>query len=118
MRVRAKEPSYRTPHRSRTSLAHHEGVAEHGLVHLGGELPGDDAGPHGGGDQREGGPPPRSEGERHHGPADPGGDGDGVYRKIKIPEEVIERVEAGLEGEYAPEYLVEPEHIREGLAEA
>ena len=41
------------------------------------------------------------------------------YRKIKIPEEVIERsVEAGLEGEYAPEYLVEPEHIREGLAEA
>jgi DNA-directed RNA polymerase subunit beta' len=35
-----------------------------------------------------------------------------------IPEEVIERMEAGLEGEYAPEYLVEPEHIREGLAEA
>ncbi len=41
------------------------------------------------------------------------------YRKIKIPEEVIERtVESGSRGEYAPEYLVEPEHIREGLAEA
>jgi hypothetical protein len=39
------------------------------------------------------------------------------YRRIKIPEEVIERIEAGLESEYAPEYLVEPEHIREGIAE-
>ena len=29
-----------------------------------------------------------------------------------------EGIEAGLEGEYAPEYLVEPEHIRKGLAEA
>jgi DNA-directed RNA polymerase subunit beta' len=48
----------------------------------------------------------------------PAGTGMEFYRKIKIPEEVIERVEAGLEGEYAPEYLVEPEHIREGLAEA
>jgi hypothetical protein len=25
--------------------------------------------------------------------------------------------ESGMEGEYAPEYLVEPEHIREGVAE-
>ena len=36
----------------------------------------------------------------------------------EIPEEVIERVEGGMEGEYVPEYLIEPEHIREGLAEA
>ena len=49
----------------------------------------------------------------------PAGTGIEFYRKIEIPEEVIERVgEAGIEGEYAPEYLVEPEHIREGLAEA
>jgi DNA-directed RNA polymerase subunit beta' len=44
----------------------------------------------------------------------PAGTGMEFYRKIRIPEEVIERVgEGGLEGEYAPEYLVEPEHIRE-----
>jgi hypothetical protein len=49
----------------------------------------------------------------------PAGTGMEFYRKIKIPEEVIERgVEVGLEGEYAPEYLVEPEHIREGMTEA
>jgi DNA-directed RNA polymerase subunit beta' len=48
----------------------------------------------------------------------PAGTGMEFYRKIKIPDEVIERSEAGLEGEYAPEYLVEPEHIREGVAEA
>jgi DNA-directed RNA polymerase subunit beta' len=48
----------------------------------------------------------------------PAGTGMEFYRKIRIPEEVIERVgEAGLEGEYAPEYLVEPEHIREGMTE-
>ncbi len=48
----------------------------------------------------------------------PAGTGMEFYRKIKIPEEIIERSEASLEGEYAPEYLVEPEHIREGMAEA
>jgi DNA-directed RNA polymerase subunit beta' len=49
----------------------------------------------------------------------PAGTGMEFYRRIKIPEEVIERIgEAGLESEYAPEYLVEPEHIREGIAEA
>jgi DNA-directed RNA polymerase subunit beta' len=49
----------------------------------------------------------------------PAGTGMEFYRKIRIPEEVIERMgEAGLEGEYAPEYLVEPEHIREGATEA
>ena len=49
----------------------------------------------------------------------PAGTGMEFYRKIRIPEEVIEHAgEAGLEGEYAPEYLVEPEHIREGMTEA
>ena len=49
----------------------------------------------------------------------PAGTGMEFYRKIRIPEETIERVvEANLEGEYAPEYLVEPEHIREGITEA
>ncbi|MFN8090625.1 MAG: DNA-directed RNA polymerase subunit beta', partial [Vicinamibacteria bacterium] len=45
----------------------------------------------------------------------PAGTGMEFYRKIKIPDEVIERTgPEGMEGEYAPEYLVEPEHIREG----
>ncbi len=49
----------------------------------------------------------------------PAGTGMEFYRKIRIPEEVIERSgRGGLEGEYAPEYLVEPEHIREGMTEA
>jgi len=48
----------------------------------------------------------------------PAGTGMEFYRKIKIPDDVIEGLgEAGMEGEYAPEYLVEPEHIREGVAE-
>ena len=45
----------------------------------------------------------------------PAGTGMEYYRRVKIPDEVIERpAAAGLEGEYAPEYLVEPEHIKEG----
>jgi hypothetical protein len=37
------------------------------------------------------------------------------YRRVKIPEEIIERPTTGLEGAtYEAEYLVEPEHIREG----
>jgi DNA-directed RNA polymerase subunit beta' len=45
----------------------------------------------------------------------PAGTGMEFYRRIKIPEEVIERPAAsGLEGEYVQEYLVEPEHIKEG----
>src|SRR5438034_2476233 len=45
----------------------------------------------------------------------PAGTGMEFYRRIKIPEEVVEHAAgAGLEGEYAPEYLVEPEHIKEG----
>src|SRR5688500_14912734 len=43
----------------------------------------------------------------------PAGTGMEYYRRIKIPEEVIERVEGGLEAGYEAEYLVEPEHIKE-----
>ncbi len=47
----------------------------------------------------------------------PAGTGMEFYRRIKIPEEVIGRPTVpGMEGEYAPEYLVEPEHIKEDLA--
>ena len=43
----------------------------------------------------------------------PAGTGMEYYRRIRIPEEVIERVETGIEGDYQPEYMVEPEHIKE-----
>jgi DNA-directed RNA polymerase subunit beta' len=45
----------------------------------------------------------------------PAGTGMEFYRRIKIPEEVVERPEGGLEAGYEAEYLVEPEHIKEGL---
>ena len=45
----------------------------------------------------------------------PAGTGMEFYRRIRIPEEVVERaVAGGLEGEYSADYLVEPEHIKEG----
>ena len=48
----------------------------------------------------------------------PAGTGMEFYRKIKIPDEVIEGLgETGMQGEYSAEHLVEPEHIREGVAE-
>ena len=58
----------------------------------------------------------RPEGERDHGPPDPGRDGDGVLPQgeDQIPEEVIEHpVLEGLDSEYSAEYLVEPEFIKE-----
>ena len=37
------------------------------------------------------------------------------YHRVKIPEEIIEQVPGGgLEGEYSADYVVEPEHIKEG----
>jgi len=45
----------------------------------------------------------------------PAGTGMEFYRRIRIPEEVVERpAGTALEGEFAPEYMVEPEHIKEG----
>jgi DNA-directed RNA polymerase subunit beta' len=44
----------------------------------------------------------------------PAGTGMGLYRRVRIPEEVVEQPDIStLEGEYAPEYLVEPEHIKD-----
>jgi DNA-directed RNA polymerase subunit beta' len=44
----------------------------------------------------------------------PAGTGMEYYRKVTIPEDVVERPAAGLEGGYEAEYVVEPEHIKEG----
>ena len=53
----------------------HEGVAGHGLVAVGGLLPGDDEGADRRRDRRQVGPAARPEGERDHRQADPGGHG-------------------------------------------
>ena len=52
---------------------HHQGVAVDRQLHLGGLLPGDHPGADRGGDQRQDGRPPGSQGERHRRPAHPGG---------------------------------------------
>ena len=44
----------------------------------------------------------------------PAGTGMEFYRRVKIPDEVIERPASALEGDYEAEYVVEPEHIKEG----
>jgi DNA-directed RNA polymerase subunit beta' len=44
----------------------------------------------------------------------PAGTGMEFYRRIKIPEDVIERPMSALEGAYEADYVVEPEHVREG----
>ena len=56
---------------------HHQGLARHRVVHLGRELPGDDARADRGLDLGQGGLPARPQGERDHGSADPGGNGPG-----------------------------------------
>ena len=56
-------------------LGHHQGVALDGELHLGGLLPGDHQGAHRGLDLGQAGPAPRPQGERDHGPPDPGRDG-------------------------------------------
>jgi DNA-directed RNA polymerase subunit beta' len=43
----------------------------------------------------------------------PAGTGMEYYRRVKIPDEVIEPPASALEGDYQAEYLVEPEHIKE-----
>jgi DNA-directed RNA polymerase subunit beta' len=44
----------------------------------------------------------------------PAGTGMEFYRRVRIPEEVVERPASGMEGGYEAEYVVEPEHIKEG----
>jgi DNA-directed RNA polymerase subunit beta' len=44
----------------------------------------------------------------------PAGTGMEYYRRVKIPDEVIEHTGLeGLEADYSPEYLVEPEYIKD-----
>jgi len=44
----------------------------------------------------------------------PAGTGMEFYRRIKIPEEVIEHTPTNLDAGYEADYVVEPEHIKEG----
>jgi DNA-directed RNA polymerase subunit beta' len=44
----------------------------------------------------------------------PAGTGMEFYRKVRIPEDVVERPAGGLEASYEAEYLVEPEQIGQG----
>jgi len=45
----------------------------------------------------------------------PAGTGMEFYRRVKIPEEILETTAGGgLEGEYSADYVVEAEHITEG----
>ena len=61
------------PRHGRTAGAgHHPGLVVHGLLHLGGILPGDHQGAHGSGPHGQGGPAARAQGERHRGSAHPG----------------------------------------------
>ena len=53
---------------------HHQGLARHRVVPVGGVVPGDHEGPHGRGARGQDRPPARAEGERDHRQADPGGD--------------------------------------------
>ena len=72
-------------HRQPAAPRDHQGVALHRLLHLGRELPGDDAGAHRGRDQRQGRPPAGPQGERDHGPAHPRRHGDGVLPEDQDP---------------------------------
>ena len=60
---------------------HHQGLAGHRVVAVGGLVPGDHPGAHRRGDPRQVGPAARAEGERHHRQADPG-----RYRDAAVPQ--------------------------------
>ena len=70
-----------TGHGQDGAAGHHQGIALHRFVHLRGELPGDHACADRSRDQRQGRPPAGPQGERHHGPPDPGG-----YRHGVLPD--------------------------------
>ena len=65
--------SGRAGDRRAAAARHHQGEPLDRELHLGRVLPGDDQGAHRGRDQRQGRSPGRPQGERHHGPPDPGG---------------------------------------------
>ena len=60
---------------------HHQGVAFDRFVHLRGQLPGDHPRAYRSRHQRQGGPPARPQGERHHGPPDPGRNRHGILSR-------------------------------------
>ena len=70
-RTRRSRRRRRAGHGRAAPPRHHQGQPSRPKLHLGGLLPGDDQGAHRGGHQRQGRPPPRPQGERHHGPPDP-----------------------------------------------
>ena len=68
-------------HRQADAARHHQGLAVDRQLHLGGVLPGDDAGPHRGRDQRQGGRSAGPQGERHRGAVDPRRHGPAAVRQ-------------------------------------
>ena len=62
------------------AAGHHQGEPDDAVVHLGGELPGDHAGPDRRGDPWRAGRPAGPEGEHHHRSPDPGG-----HRHVPVP---------------------------------
>ena len=95
---------------------HHQGLARHRLVPVGGLLPGDHPRAHRRGDRGQGGQPPGPEGERHHRQADPG-----CHRHAPLPRRapdlqgpvrrVERRGEPGPLPDFAPEELKELEKM-------
>jgi hypothetical protein len=90
-------------------LGDHEGVALDRLVHLRGGVPGDHARPDRGADFRQGGSPPRPEGERHDGTPDAGGHGLRLLPTHTPADEPPPPPPEKLEREREMEYFVEPE---------
>ena len=69
---RVLDDGRRAGDRRAAAARHHQGQPLDRELHLGGLLPGDHQGAHRGRDPRQGRSPRRAQGERHHGPADPG----------------------------------------------
>ena len=69
---RVLAPGQAPGHRQAGAARHHQGVAVHRQLHLGGVLPGDHPGADRGGHLRQDRRSARAQGERHRGPAHPG----------------------------------------------
>ena len=75
----------RPAHGGAAAPRHHQGVALDRVVHLGRVLPGDHQGAHRGRHLGQDRPPARPQGERDHGPADPGRYRDGPLQEHRDP---------------------------------
>ena len=101
---------------------HHQGVALDRVVHLGRLLPGDDQGADRGRDLGQDRPPARSQGERDHGPADPGRDRHGPVPEHRDPDRgargaargAATRIDAGVRAAPAPPSSAGPDASRSG----